>query len=542
MNTRRGRFIRTSGVALLTLALCLTNLAGSLPWAASVTIAADTDGRGSRTAAPQSGQDEISSVSAETPEERAALMALYYSTYGGNWYNNSGWNTDDPYCEWLGVTCDLEGRVTVLSLGFNRLAGSLPPEIGDLQNLQELSLGMNDLSDSIPPEIGRLANLQKLSLSMNHLSGLIPREIGDLKNLQSLTLNENQLSGPIPSAVSNLKKLDTLWLGANPKLTCWETQAALDWALSLFSYSGPTGICNLSFLPLVYGIEEQPEEWVALMALYNSTRGEYWANKTGWFTDDPYCEWYGVTCNSEGYVSRLDLNGNHLNGSLPAEIGKLVNLQILNLSFNRLPGPIPPEIGDLVNLQSLDLNSSRLEGHLPAEMGKLVNLQSLNLWQNHLLGAFPPEFGELVNLQSLDLGYNQLTSLPPEIGKLVNLQILDLSSNQLSSLPPEIGNLANLDSLYLYGNQITYLPPEIGYLVNLQWLDLDFNQLTDPVPAALSGLSNLSGLFLDHNPDLTCWETQEALAWALSLREYAGPSIVCGPLVFLPLLYGSQSE
>jgi len=39
----------------------------------------------------------------------------------------------------------------------------------------------------------------------------------------------------------------------------------------------------------------------------------------------------------------------------------------------------------------------------------------------------------------------------------------------------------------------------------------------------LSNLVNLSGLDLIANPDLTCWETEEARDWALSL-VYEGPT------------------
>ena len=56
----------------------------------------------------------------------------------------------------------------------------------------------------------------------------------------------------------------------------------------------------------------------------------------------------------------------------------------------------------------------------PPEIGKLLNLQVLDLTGNQLT-SLPPEIGKLVNLQMLYLGGlwgsvgNQLTSLPPEI-------------------------------------------------------------------------------------------------------------------------------
>ncbi|NJL06697.1 MAG: Two component regulator three Y domain protein, partial [Chloroflexaceae bacterium] len=51
-----------------------------------------------------------------------------------------------------GVICTA-GSVTSLSLSFNELTGSIPPELGSLANLQDLDLSENQLSGSIPPEL-----------------------------------------------------------------------------------------------------------------------------------------------------------------------------------------------------------------------------------------------------------------------------------------------------------------------------------------------------------------------------------------------------
>ena len=149
---------------------------------------------------------------------------------------------------------------------------------------------------------------------------------------------------------------------------------------------------------------------------------------------------------------------------------------------------------------------------------------NLYLGGNRLTGTLPPEIGNFVSLQGLYLWGNQLTSLPPEIGNLVNLRVLGLSYNQLLSIPPEIGNLASLQMLEIYYTQLTSLPPEIGNLASLQVLLMVNNQLSGFIPAFLSNLSNLSQLYLDGNPDLTCWETQKARDWALSLGYYNGPT------------------
>ncbi|MCA9329923.1 hypothetical protein KDA11_04710, partial [Candidatus Saccharibacteria bacterium] len=64
--------------------------------------------------------------------------------------------------------------ITVLNLSYKHLT-SLPPEIGQFINLQQLPLDNNQLT-SIPPEFGQLVNLQATWLSHNQLT-TIPAEL-----------------------------------------------------------------------------------------------------------------------------------------------------------------------------------------------------------------------------------------------------------------------------------------------------------------------------------------------------------------------------
>ena len=93
---------------------------------------------------------------------------------------------------------------TQLHLGNNQRTGSIPPEIGNLTNLNYLGLYLNQLTGSIPPEIGNLTNLTWLDLGNNGLTGSIPPEIGNLTNLTHLNLRYNQLNGEIPESICDL--------------------------------------------------------------------------------------------------------------------------------------------------------------------------------------------------------------------------------------------------------------------------------------------------------------------------------------------------
>jgi len=152
-----------------------------------------------------------------------ALKALYKSTNGDNWNDNTNWdvvkadsppdncNLDNLY----GVSLNEKGRVYQLINHHNNLKGEIPPELGNLTDLIELNLGANQLSGSIPLELGNLTNLTELVLWLNQLSGSIPAELGNLTNLTELGLSSNSLNGSIPPELSNLPNLAKLWLGKN---------------------------------------------------------------------------------------------------------------------------------------------------------------------------------------------------------------------------------------------------------------------------------------------------------------------------------------
>ncbi len=122
-------------------------------------------------------------------------------------------------------------------------------------------------------------------------------------------------------------------------------------------------ICLFAFCGTVNMAKAQisQTEFDALKALYNSTNGTNWTNKTGWeninsltANDITSGLLYGVTIEGTN-VTQINLQDNGLVGSIPVEIGNLTNLYYLLLYNNQLSGSIPVEIGNLTNLQQLIL-------------------------------------------------------------------------------------------------------------------------------------------------------------------------------------------
>ncbi|XP_073108751.1 cuscuta receptor 1-like [Elaeis guineensis] len=85
-----------------------------------------------------------------------------------------------------------------IDLSVNKLTGSIPPEIGNLDELVQLNLSCNQLIGPIPETFSKLNQIESLDLSHNQLSGTIPRQLTQLKFLEVFSVAYNNLSGCTP--------------------------------------------------------------------------------------------------------------------------------------------------------------------------------------------------------------------------------------------------------------------------------------------------------------------------------------------------------
>lgn len=242
------------------------------------------------------------------------------------------------------------------------------------------------------------------------------------------------------------------------------------------------------------------QDSLALVALYDSTQGANWNNKTNWLSGEVKT-WYGITVAEDRVVSIM-LDHNNLVGHLPPALGDLTQLEYFSAYGNQLTGAIPRELGKLTKLASLRLDDNQLTDSIPSEIGNLGNLEALSLYYNQLTGSIPPEIFNLTKLVYLNFHSNQLTGdLPPAIGNLINLTHLGLYANQLTGeIPNEIGQLTQLIEMTFDQNQISgSIPEQIGSLTRLEKLQLGQNQLSGTIPPQIWDLSALTTLYLDNN-------------------------------------------
>jgi len=126
-------------------------------------------------------------------------------------------------------------------------------------------------------------------------------------------------------------------------------------------------------------------ECEGLVALYNSTDGPHWNQRTNWLSGTLAENWYGIIVDpgsGTGVVTQIDLHKNKLSGTIPPEISNLSNLQMFSIYDNKITS-LDPQIGSLSNLIILLANNNRLTD-LPPEIGYLSNLQGLFVGGNHI--------------------------------------------------------------------------------------------------------------------------------------------------------------
>ncbi|XP_034223713.1 receptor-like protein 2 [Prunus dulcis] len=242
------------------------------------------------------------------------------------------------------------------------------------------------------------------------------------------------------------------------------------------------------------------------------------------------CRWKGITCNQDGWVTRLLLPSKGLKGGIsPSSPANLTHLTHLNLSHNSLLGSLETHFFLSLNrLEILDLSYNSLSGALPLSLLS-GNIRTVDLSNNHFSGAIPSSFFQQTrNLISFNVSNNTFTGyvpssiclhyypslrlldfssnafsgkLAPGLGKCSKLQVFRAGHNKLSGiLPEDIYNATKLEEIALPFNSLRgAISDKIVNLTNLAILDLSFNHFGGELPLNLGKLSKLKFVTLDFN-------------------------------------------
>ncbi|KAK2373544.1 putative LRR receptor serine/threonine-protein kinase [Trifolium repens] len=357
-----------------------------------------------------------------------------------------------------------------------------------------------------------MSSLTTLSLALNNFNGSLPLNMFyTLPNLQYFGIALNQISGPIPPSIINRSSAFTLFdistnhfVGQVPSLGRLKDLLTLNLELNNL---GDNSTKDLEFLKSLTNCSKLEK----LSISYNNFGGIL-SNSIGNLSTELKQLYLGYNMISGKIPAELghlvdlillDMSYNHFEGIIPPTFGKFQKLQGLGLTGNKLSGDIPPFIGNLSQLFALDLKHNMFKGDIPLSIGNCKQLQYLELSHNKLTGTIPIEVFNLSSLtNSLNLSHNSLSgNLPREVGMLKNIDLLDVSENNLSGdIPATIGVCTSLEYLQLQGNSFNgTIPSSLASHKGMRYLDLSRNQLYGPIPDVMQNISSLEYLNVSFN-------------------------------------------
>ncbi|MCD9643244.1 hypothetical protein HAX54_030542 [Datura stramonium] len=245
----------------------------------------------------------------------------------------------------------------------------------------------------------------------------------------------------------------------------------------------------------------------------------------GWSGSD-VCKWPGVSCDSSGRVSSINLMSKSVGGQLPPDLNQLSNLQSLNLQKNRLSGSLPP-LARLPSLQDVHLDSNNFTFVPPNFLSGLTNLQHFSIDDNpslppwtipvsltdspsladfsasnaNIIGQIPDIFGSFPSLKTLRLSYNNITGFLPSSFAMSGIQNLVLNNQKigLSGRIDILGYMEQLTHIWIHVNKFSGTIPDLSFCTNLVDLNLRDNSLTGVIPASLISLPKLANVSLQNN-------------------------------------------
>ncbi|KAG6646959.1 hypothetical protein CIPAW_07G045100, partial [Carya illinoinensis] len=454
-------------------------------------------------------------------------------------------------------------RLEILDMRENRLNGSISPYIGALSSAKAISLSDNYFNGDFPTQdLCKLKKLEELDISYNDFEGILPRCINNISSLRVLDISGNHFIGKLSSSLvaslnpttieyidlshnlfeglfsfssfANHSKLKVVRIMSENSKLVIETENPLGWT-PLFQLTAlALQNCNLNkltgnipkFLFDQYSLEKvdfshnKLKGSFPLWLLENNTRILQLNLRNNSFEGRFYLQ-------PEHHinVSLIDVSGNHFDGRLQENIGKIMPyLHWLNISQNHFEGDFPSSIGDMSYLQVLDLSFNRFsgKGEIFSKHFKLSALLMLQLNSNQFTGTLSSVSSTLTSLYLFDIGNNNMSgTIPSWIRNIMGLgggalimsnnsfeghipcvinpmDLIDLSHNSLAGPLPSC--LDEQSNVLLQGNKLTgSIPSALFNSSSLKTLDVRENNLSGTLPVEINMLSNLRILLLGGN-------------------------------------------
>ena len=287
--------------------------------------------------------------------------------------------------------------------------------------------------------------------------------------------------------------------------------------------------------------DDLKSDCLVLDALYDSTGGANWADRTNWKSANSLDTWHGVKT-KDGRVYDIELYENQLTGTISSDIANLSGLTYLDLGNNSLSGTIPDlsaltklkvlwldgnsisgSIPDLsaTELKNLRLNNNNIGGNIPSWLSNMDDMRELRLYNNRLSGTIPdlsnvgyydldlsnnnlsgtippathfPEgmrdllqgsnnrWGLPFAAGTLNLSNNSLSGAIPDMSSLEDLRYIDFSNNRLGGELSAAYFPAYMEELYLQNNQLSGSIPDMSSLTRLTFLELQNNRFSGTIP------------------------------------------------------------
>ena len=109
----------------------------------------------------------------------------------------------------------------------------------------------------------------------------------------------------------------------------------------------------------------------ALVALYQSTNGNAWTDKTNWLgAAGTECTWYGVTCDeAQAHVEQLDALSEQSRRHAAVRSAQAHRAPFAQLWDNNLRGALPSQISELSQLEGSSCASQSPHRNAPGGRG-----------------------------------------------------------------------------------------------------------------------------------------------------------------------------